>query len=51
MIVPPVLTNGHHANILKWQKQQAIEMTQKRRPDLWTRYCEMVDRSKTEKNI
>lgn len=34
-LVPEVLMNGHHAEILKWQKNLKIEMTQKHRPDLW----------------
>lgn len=38
MNVPEVLVSGHHANILKWQKEQSIEMTRKRRPDLWEKY-------------
>jgi tRNA (guanine37-N1)-methyltransferase len=38
MNVPEVLISGHHANILKWQKEQSIKMTRKRRPDLWEKY-------------
>ncbi len=34
MKVPPVLLNGHHAEIEKWRKQQAIERTKLWRPDL-----------------
>jgi tRNA (guanine37-N1)-methyltransferase len=37
--VPPVLLSGHHANIVAWQREQAIETTRKRRPDLWERHC------------
>lgn len=33
-LVPPVLLSGHHANIEKWRKEQAILRTQDRRPDL-----------------
>lgn len=36
--VPEVLLSGHHANILKWQKEQSIQITKKRRPDLWDKY-------------
>lgn len=34
MKVPDILLSGHHANIDKWRKQQQIERTKKRRPDL-----------------
>jgi tRNA (guanine37-N1)-methyltransferase len=32
--VPEVLFSGHHANIAKWRRQQAIRRTARRRPDL-----------------
>lgn len=32
--VPEVLVSGHHANIEKWRKEQALALTKKRRPDL-----------------
>lgn len=32
--VPEVLLSGHHANIIKWQREQAIRKTVKNRPDL-----------------
>ena len=35
MIVPGVLLSGHHANIVKWQRGQALLRTRARRPDLW----------------
>lgn len=38
--VPSVLLSGHHANIQKWQKEQSICLTKKRRPDLWELYCD-----------
>jgi len=34
MKVPEVLLNGHHAEIEKFRREQQIERTQKRRPDL-----------------
>jgi tRNA (guanine37-N1)-methyltransferase len=34
MTVPEVLLNGDHAKIEAWRKNQALERTQKRRPDL-----------------
>lgn len=32
--VPDVLKSGHHANIKKWRKDRAVELTKKNRPDL-----------------
>ena len=32
--VPPVLLSGHHAEIEKWRRQQALERTRRQRPDL-----------------
>lgn len=32
--VPEVLLSGHHANIVKWQREQAVEKTKRVRPDL-----------------
>ncbi len=32
--VPQVLLSGHHANILKWRHEQALLITQKKRPEL-----------------
>ncbi|MBQ1210697.1 MAG: tRNA (guanosine(37)-N1)-methyltransferase TrmD [Clostridia bacterium] len=32
--VPPILLSGHHANIQKWRREQAIERTARRRPDM-----------------
>ena len=32
--VPEILMGGHHENIAKWQKQQALQITKERRPDL-----------------
>lgn len=32
--VPPVLMSGHHANIEKWRRQEAIRITHERRPDI-----------------
>lgn len=34
MKVPEVLLSGHHAEIEKWRKQKALEITKKRRKDL-----------------
>ncbi len=32
--VPDVLLSGHHGKIKQWQRQNALEITQERRPDL-----------------
>ncbi len=32
--VPEVLLSGHHANIEKWRRERAFELTKKLRPDL-----------------
>ncbi len=37
LTVPEVLTSGHHANIKKWRKTQAENLTKQRRPDMWLR--------------
>lgn len=33
--VPDVLLSGHHANIEKWKREQRLERTRERRPDLF----------------
>ena len=35
--VPPVLLSGHHAEIVKWRRQQALRATAYKRPDLIVR--------------
>ena len=37
MKVPDVLVSGHHKEIEKWQKQKAIEITMKVRPELFNK--------------
>lgn len=32
--VPDVLITGHHANVERWRREQALERTAKRRPDM-----------------
>jgi len=34
MMVPDVLLSGHHANIATWRREQALQRTRRRRPDL-----------------
>jgi tRNA (guanine37-N1)-methyltransferase len=36
--VPEVLVSGHHANIDKWRREQSIERTRKKRPDLYEKF-------------
>ncbi|MEX2425128.1 MAG: tRNA (guanosine(37)-N1)-methyltransferase TrmD, partial [Thermomicrobiaceae bacterium] len=31
---PEILLSGHHANIERWRKEQSLERTRTRRPDL-----------------
>lgn len=40
--VPSVLLSGHHEKIQKYQTQQAQELTQNLRPDLWEKYQQKV---------
>ena len=37
--VPEILLSGHHANIEKWRREQAIIRTLERRPDLLEQAC------------
>ena len=37
--VPDVLLSGNHQKIEAWRKEQAIEITKKRRKDLYKKYC------------
>ncbi len=32
--VPPVLLSGHHADIARWRREQSLQLTAARRPDL-----------------
>lgn len=38
MEVPEVLLSGNHAKIEAWRKRMALEMTRRKRPDLYTRH-------------
>ena len=35
--MPPVLLSGHHAEIEKWRRREALARTMDRRPDLLER--------------
>lgn len=42
--VPEVLMSGHHLNIEKWRHEQSKIRTQERRPDLWVKYQEEIEK-------
>lgn len=42
--VPEVLVSGNHAEVAKWRLEQAKELTSTRRPDLWKKYAELIDK-------
>jgi tRNA (guanine37-N1)-methyltransferase len=44
MRVPDVLLSGNHQAIAKWRKQQQIDRTRDRRPDLWQEWQEQQDK-------
>jgi len=35
LAVPSILLSGHHKRIQEWQRQQSLERTRLRRPDLY----------------
>lgn len=37
-VVPDVLLSGHHANITRWRRKEAIKRTYLKRPDLFERF-------------
>jgi tRNA (guanine37-N1)-methyltransferase len=47
--VPEVLVGGNHAEIARWRREQSIERTRVRRPDLWERF-ERVEREKRRRD-
>lgn len=46
--VPEILLSGHHANIAKWRRRQALARTRARRPDLWEK---LLPLSKTDQKL
>jgi tRNA (guanine37-N1)-methyltransferase len=40
--IPPVLLSGNHAEIAKWRRAQAEQLTQARRPDLWAAHLARI---------
>lgn len=52
MEVPEVLLSGHHKMIHLWQLEQSLELTRKRRPDLWNTYLKQIQSlSKEERRV
>ena len=45
MRVPEVLLSGHHQNIDRWRRQQRLERTRTRRPDLYEKYRRLRQRN------
>ena len=45
--VPDILLSGHHANINKWRRLQALKRTRIRRPDLY----EKLELTKEDKKL
>lgn len=43
-MVPEVLLSGDHQKIAAWRQEEAVRITQIRRPDLWVRYLEQIGR-------
>lgn len=41
--VPEVLLSGHHANIAAWRKEQSVERTKAKRPDMYGKYREELE--------
>ncbi len=41
--VPEVLRSGNHQAIAQWRKEQQIQRTRDRRPDLWTKWQQQQD--------
>lgn len=48
--VPEVLLSGHHAEIAKWRKEQALKRTMERRPDLYKKYLESLKEDNKKRN-
>jgi len=45
MRVPDVLISGHHSNIERWKREQALRITRERRPDLLSKTDSTSDES------
>ena len=42
--VPEVLLSGHHENIKKWRRQQSLDRTRERRPDMFELFTSRSDK-------
>lgn len=40
--VPPILLSGDHAKVDAWRKEQSIQRTKERRPDLYQKYLDSI---------
>lgn len=49
--VPPVLLGGHHAEIVKWRREQALLATARKRPDLIARAREAGQLSRADEKF
>lgn len=47
--IPEILTSGHHGKIAKWRKEQSIELTRERRPDLYAMWAALEKQSSGKK--
>lgn len=50
MKVPEVLLSGNHQHIARWRKQQRLERTRQRRPDLYQKYLELQGKDSQNNN-
>ncbi len=41
--VPDILLSGHHANIATWRKEQSVERTKRKRPDMYDKYMKELE--------
>lgn len=47
--VPEILLSGHHARIEAWRREQALQITKERRPDLYRAYVKKEERKEEKK--
>ncbi|MDQ0299110.1 tRNA (guanine37-N1)-methyltransferase [Salibacterium salarium] len=48
--VPEVLLSGHHENIAAWRREQSLQRTKQRRPDLLDKDLTLKERKENDKN-
>lgn len=49
--VPEMLLSGHHANIARWRLAQSLLLTAKRRPELFSAWCNSPERTKADRKL